>query len=99
MHRIVDISDSPAHLRIDQGCLRVDPTRGVSTRVPLDEVAAIILAHPEITCTHAVLADVAAAGGVIVACDSRRLPVGMQLPLQMHHVQTERLCKSRRHYR
>lgn len=90
MHRILDISDTAARLRIDRGCLCVEPAEGAAVRIPVGEVAAVVLAHPQITCTQAALAELAAAGGIVVTCDGKRLPVGLQLPLQSHYVQGER---------
>jgi CRISP-associated protein Cas1 len=90
MHRILDISESPARLRVECGCLCVEAGNGPPVRIPAREIAVVILAHPQITCTQAVLSELAACGGVLVTCDGKRLPIGMQLPLQSHHVQSER---------
>jgi CRISPR-associated protein Cas1 len=90
MHRILDISESPARLRIEHGCLCVDSGDAPTVRIPAREIAVIVLAHPQITCTQAVLSELAAAGGVVLTCDGKRLPVGLQLPLQAHYVQGER---------
>lgn len=90
MHRILDISETPARLRIERGCLCVESGDAPTVRIPVREIAVVVLAHPQITCTQAVLAELAAAGGVLVACDGKRLPVGLQLPLQSHYVQAER---------
>jgi CRISPR-associated protein Cas1 len=90
MHRILDISESPARLRVEHGCLCVESGDAPTVRIPAREVAVVVLAHPQITCTLAVLSELAAAGGVLVTCDGKRLPVGLQLPLQSHYVQGER---------
>lgn len=90
MHRILDICETPARLRIEYGCLRVDAPDQECVRIPVREIATVILAHPQISCTQSVLAEIAAAGGVVIACDAKRLPVGLQLPLQSHYVQGER---------
>jgi len=90
MHRILDISESPARLRVEYGCLCIETTDNPLVRIPARELAVVVLAHPQITCTQAVLAELAAAGGVLVTCDNKRLPVGLQLPLQSHYVQGER---------
>ena len=50
--------------------------------MPLADLAVIVVAHPQVTYTQAVLSGLAAAGGVFVACDGRHLPVGMMLPLE-----------------
>lgn len=90
MHRILDICESPARLRIEHGCLCIEPGAMPVFRIPVREIAVVILAHPQITCTQPVLSELAAAGGVVIACDGKRLPVGLQLPLQSHYVQSER---------
>jgi CRISPR-associated protein Cas1 len=60
--------------------------------MPLSDVGVVVASNPGVTCTLAALAGVCAAGGAFVACDDRRLPVGMMLPLQGHHLQTERIA-------
>ena len=60
--------------------------------MPLDEVGVLITSHPAVSCTAALLAGVSAAGGSIVVCDDRRLPVGMMLPLQANTLQSERIA-------
>jgi CRISPR-associated protein Cas1 len=90
MHRILDISESPARLRVEHGCMCVESGNAPVVRIPFREIAVVVLAHPRVTCTQAVLSELAAAGGVLVTCDGKRLPVGLQLPLQSHYVQGER---------
>ena len=61
--------------------------------MPLADLAVVLVAHPQVTFTQAVLSGLAAAGGVFVACDGRNLPVGMMLPLAAHHAQAERFAR------
>ena len=64
--------------------------------VPLVDLAVVLAAHPQVTYTQAVLAGLAEAGGVFVACDGRNLPVGMMLPLAAHNTQAERFAAQAR---
>jgi CRISPR-associated protein Cas1 len=91
MRRIIDISETPARLRIEHDCLCIDIPDSGSTPIPVKEIAALILAHPQITCTQAVLSSLATHGGILIVCDSKRLPTSMHLPLQANSLQTERL--------
>lgn len=61
--------------------------------MPLDEVAVLSLAHPALSCSHAVLSGLARRGGITLVCDERHLPVGMMLPLVTHSTQAERLAR------
>ncbi len=58
--------------------------------VPLADIAVIIAAHPQISFSHAVLAGLAEAGGIFIACNEKRMPCAMLLPLETHSTQTER---------
>jgi len=90
--RILDLSDAPAYLRVEHEQLLIERKEHGSVSVPLAETAVLILAHPQITCTHTVLAGVMEKGGSIIACDRRNLPLGLMLPIQAHSTQTERFA-------
>ncbi len=92
--RILDIAESPAYLRVRDGllCIRPDKDNEQEVTVPLAELAAVILTHPQITCTRTVLSGLAEAGAVVVACDDRFLPVAMMLPLTGYHAPARRLA-------
>ncbi|GIK30432.1 MAG: CRISPR-associated endonuclease Cas1 [Chloroflexota bacterium] len=62
------------------------------TSVPLCEVAALIVAHPQVNCSQPVLAELMQSGGAFIVCDSRSLPVGMMLPLNANVLQSQRLA-------
>ncbi|MGO8817967.1 MAG: type II CRISPR-associated endonuclease Cas1 [Terriglobia bacterium] len=68
------------------------PPRGEVHTVPLEEIAVVVVSHPQVTYSHAVLAGLAAAGGILIACDSKHLPAAMMLPLVTHSTQTERFA-------
>jgi CRISPR-associated protein Cas1 len=58
--------------------------------LPLTDVAALIVSHPQVSYTHAVLAGLAEAGAIFVACNPKHMPAAMLLPLASHSTQTER---------
>lgn len=90
--RIIDISRESARLNIRVGRLLIR-LEEEEHAVALSDIAALVLANPRITCSQSVLAKLAEAGAPIVACDERSMPVGMMLPLNAHHVQTERFAQ------
>jgi len=91
-HRILDISESGARLSLRHRQLVIDRYEAGAQTVPIAELAVVVLAHPQVSITQPVLAALAEHGGVLIACDGRRLPTGMYLPLQSHYVQTERMA-------
>jgi len=90
--RILDISEQPARLRVRQEQLLVEPHDGQAVSIPLVDLAVLVVSHPQVTYTQAVLSGLVAHGAAFIACDQRHLPVGMLLPLEAHYVQTERFA-------
>ncbi|MCP4645250.1 MAG: type II CRISPR-associated endonuclease Cas1 [bacterium] len=91
MDRILDFSTDAAWLSVSLGRLRVE-RKGMDDRtVPFDEIAALVVSNKAVTYTHAVLAALMDAGGVLVACDGKHLPAGIMAPLLRHHRHSERL--------
>ncbi len=55
------------------------------TTVPFEDVAVIVVSHPQVTFSQACIAELANNGGVLVACNEKSLPVGMFVPFFGHH--------------
>lgn len=91
-NRIVEISEAPARLRIERRQLIID-TGDVPAQVPIDDLAVLVVAHPQVSYTQAVLTELVSAGGTFVTCDQSRLPIGLMVPLDAHSIQTERFHK------
>jgi len=89
-NRVLDLTETPARLRAENGLLHIELDGNGRRTVPLNQVAAVVCSHPQITLTEAVLAELAAAKAILIACDRKRMPVAMLLPLTAHSTQTER---------
>ena len=94
--RILDVGEEPADLRVRLDQLVIERSGQDPVTVPLCDVAVLVVSHPRVRYTHAVLSRLTEAGGAFVACDDRHLPVGMLLPLVAHYVQTERFARQAR---
>ena len=88
--RILDISEHPARLSVRHEQLLIATGESEAT-VPLEELAVLIVSNPGVTYTQAVVAGLMESGGVFIVCGPSHLPSGMMLPLEGHHLQTERL--------
>ena len=86
---------NPAYLRMKDRQLKViDPeTNSEKASVPIEDIAVLVLDHPQLTITHALMADIIDRNVALISCDSRHLPSGLMLPLDGNHVQTERFRK------
>jgi len=89
-NRILDLSDSPARLYARGGLLHVHrPGQSLRT-IPFGQISVLVCSHPQVTFTQAVVAELAAVNGLLIACDSKSQPVAMLLPLVSHFAQTAR---------
>jgi len=90
---IIDISEQGVRLTVRLSCLVIHRVESGETVVPFEEVGVLLVSNKAVGYTHAVLAELAGHGGVLVVCDDRHLPVGMMLPLAGHHLQSERFSR------
>jgi CRISP-associated protein Cas1 len=58
--------------------------------VPIEDIGVVLLDHPQITITHALLAALLDNNTAVISCDDKHLPVGLMLPLDGNTLQTER---------
>jgi len=91
--RIVDISESAATLNVRYSQLVIESEGGAEVTTPLAELAVLVISHPRVLMTQAVIAGLAENGGSVVICGDKYLPTAMMLPLQTHTTQTERFAK------
>jgi CRISPR-associated protein Cas1 len=90
--RIIEVAQGPARLHVRHEQLVIERQGQPAVSTPLNEIAALLLSTPRVEFTQAVLAGIAAAGGSVVICDGKFLPVAMMLPLDTHGEQTGRFA-------
>lgn len=91
--RIVELADTAARLSVRNSQLVIDPKDREPVSLPLCDLAALVIAHPQVTLTQAVLAGAAEAGAAVIVCNEKRLPTAMLLPIDANYLQTERFSK------
>jgi len=89
--RIIEIAH-PARLSVRDSQLAIEREGMLPFVTPVSGINTLLLAHPQVTLTQAVISRLAEAGAMVVAIDGRYLPMAMTLPLQAHSLQTERLA-------
>lgn len=89
--RILEIAN-PARLSVKDSQLAIEREGFLPYITPVSGVNTLLLAHPQVTLTQAVVSRLAEAGAMVVTIDHRYLPMAMTLPIQAHSLQTERLA-------
>lgn len=94
--RIIEIAN-PARLSVRDSQLVIERTEreqlSLPFTTPISEIAVLLLAHPQVIVSQAVLSRIAEGGGSVVTIDGKFLPASMLLPVQAHFLQTERFAK------
>lgn len=94
--RIVEIAN-PARLSVRDAQLVIESGKedqlSLPFTTPVNEIAVLLLAHPQINLSQAVLSRIAEAGGSVVTINGNFLPSSMLLPVDSHFIQTERFAK------
>lgn len=91
MDRIVDIATDGRHLSAQRGFLLVSEGRTEVGRVPLDDVAAVIIHAHGVTWSTNLIVALAERGAILLLCGANHAPVAVCLPLDGHHAQNARM--------
>lgn len=89
--RVIEISN-PARLCVRDAQLVIQRDSSEDVRTPVSEVGVLLISHPQVVLTQAVLSRIAVNGGVVITCDDSFLPASMLLPLNAHFLQGERFA-------
>lgn len=90
MDRIVDIATDGLDLSVTRGFMAVGQGGGEVGRVPLDDIAAVIVHAHGVSWTTNLAVQLARRGAVMVLCAANHAPVAMTLPVEGHHAQNAR---------
>lgn len=91
MEQIVDIATDGRRLSALRGFMLVADAQGEVGRVPLDDVAAVVIHAHGVTWSTNLACALAERGAPIVFCAANHSPVAVCLPLEGHHAQNAKL--------
>lgn len=81
---------NPAYLKTKDEQLVIEMCDTGETRTtPIEDIGIVILDHQQITITQALLAKLIANNTAVITCDSTHHPIGMQLSLDGHTLQSK----------
>lgn len=91
MDRIVDIATDHLHLSAERGFLIVENDGGKQGRVPLDDIAAVIIHAHGVTWSTNLAVRLAERGAIAVLCAANHAPISYIAPIEGHFAQNERI--------
>lgn len=88
---------NPAYLNLKDQQLQIDlphlkslGEKESKKHIPIEDIGIVILDHQQITITHACMAALLANNVALITCNHTHHPVGLLLPIDGHHTQSER---------
>jgi CRISPR-associated protein Cas1 len=88
---------NPAYLNLKDKQLQIDlphlkslGEKESKKNIPIEDIGIVILDHQQITITHGCMAALLANNVALITCNHTHHPVGLLLPIDGHHTQSER---------
>lgn len=85
--KTIEISQQPAHLSVRLDQLLVQPhdlPKEFHRSIPCEDIGVVLVDHPQVTYSHAALAQLVNFDAVLIVCGRDHLPAGVLLPLADH---------------
>jgi CRISPR-associated protein Cas1 len=89
--RVVEIAEDGRHASLERGFLAVSEHGAPVGRVPLDDLAAVVMNAHGLTYTNNLLVALAGRGVPVVLCGAQHRPEAIVWPVDGHHVQAGRM--------
>ncbi|MBW7850892.1 MAG: type II CRISPR-associated endonuclease Cas1 [Rhodospirillales bacterium] len=90
LRKTVEIATPGTRLSVAHRQLVIERPDQPRATLPIEDLGVVVVDDARATYTQAVFIELLAAGATVMVTGRDHLPVGMMLPLDAHHVQTER---------
>lgn len=80
---------NPYHLKLKDRQIVFRPKQGEERTVPIEDIAFVVLEHPQISMTMPLIAALNANNVAVIFCNEKHMPSSMLLNLDSHHLQGE----------
>lgn len=90
IRKTVEVSTPGTRLSVAHRQLVIERPQMATATLPIEDLGVVIVDDRRASYTQAVFIELLAAGATLLVTGQDHLPAGMMLPLDAHHVQTER---------
>ncbi|MCI0468007.1 MAG: CRISPR-associated endonuclease Cas1 [Beijerinckiaceae bacterium] len=90
IRKTVEIATPGTRLSVASRQLVIERPDHPRKTLPIEDIGVLVVDDRRAAYTHAVFVELLAAGATVMVTGPDHLPAGMMLPLDAHHVQTER---------
>lgn len=61
-----------------------------ATTIPIEDIGVVVLDNRQVVITHALMSALVENDVALIICNDKHMPIGLQLPLDANHIQSER---------
>jgi CRISPR-associated protein Cas1 len=90
LRKTIEIATPGTRLSVAHRQLVIERPEAKAATMPIEDVGVLIVDDRRATYTQSVFVELLAAGATVMVTGADHLPAGMMLPIDAHHVQTER---------
>lgn len=93
MNKQIIYFGNPSYISVERKQLKINVKTNppVERSLPIEDIGVVVIDHPQITITSGAISELMDNNAVIVACNASFLPHAIMLPLEGHHIQTQRM--------
>ncbi len=93
MHKETIFISQPAYLSLDKAQLMINlKEEGRVVPKPIEDLAFVVLEHPQITLTQQLLGALASNNVAVICCNKQYHPIGSLIPFNAHTIQSQRFA-------
>jgi CRISPR-associated protein Cas1 len=86
-HQIIEIQEENRYLSLERGFLKISTGEKQIDRVPLDDIAVLLVSAQSVSFSKHILNELAERGGISVLCGKNYVPTSMVMPVSGHYLQ------------
>ncbi|MCW5698869.1 MAG: type II CRISPR-associated endonuclease Cas1 [Rhodospirillales bacterium] len=90
--RVVEVAEDGRHLSVYRGFMVVEENGAEIGRVPLDDIAVLVINAHGVSYTNTLITTLAIHGTAMVVCGNNFRPVAWLWPIEGHHLQAARMA-------
>jgi CRISPR-associated protein Cas1 len=87
-HRIIEIQENNRYVSLERGFLKISSGENIIGRVPLDDVAVLLVSAQGVSLSKNILNELAERGGISVLCGKNYIPSSIIMPVTGNYLQS-----------
>src|SRR5574344_1960676 len=85
LHQVIEIQSDNRYLSLDRGFLQIHADNEITGKVPLDDIAVLLLSGNGISLSKNILAELSCRGAITIICGKNYVPQSILIPVNSNY--------------